>query len=98
MGPGLAEDIDDFFRGASVWRTKELWGVGSTGPWLHDGRATTLTEAIRWHGGEAEIVKDNYFSRPEQDQDDLIEFLNNLVIYSPERKKIQQSVIGYSGN
>jgi len=97
MGPGLAEDIDDFFRGPSVWRTKELWGVGSTGPWLHDGRATTLTEAIRWHGGDAQIVKDNFFSLTERDQDALIEFLNNLVIYSPERNQIQKSVIGYSG-
>ena len=26
--------------------TPELWGVGNTGPWLHDGRAATLDEAV----------------------------------------------------
>ena len=33
-----------------------LWGVGSSAPYLHDGRAVTLTEAILWHRGEGEIV------------------------------------------
>lgn len=96
MGPGLAEDINEFNVGASVWRTKELWGVGSTGPWLHDGRATTLTEAISWHGGDAEESRDNFFDLPEYKQDSVLEFLNNLVIYDPNRNEIQRSVIGYS--
>jgi hypothetical protein len=52
MGPGLAEGIDEVGTGASVFMTENLWGVGSTAPYLHDGRATTLTEAILAHGGE----------------------------------------------
>ncbi len=32
--------------------TRPLWGVADTGPWLHDGRALTLTEAILMHEGE----------------------------------------------
>jgi CxxC motif-containing protein (DUF1111 family) len=36
--------------------TRPLWGVGDTGPWLHDGRATTLLEAITLHRGEAAPV------------------------------------------
>ena len=35
------------------WRTPPLWGVANSGPYLHDGRAETLDEAIRLHGGEA---------------------------------------------
>lgn len=27
---------------------------------LHDGRATTLQEAILWHGGEAEVAKERF--------------------------------------
>src|SRR6185295_13398676 len=36
--------------GRSVFLTAELWGVGNTGPWLHDGRAGSLEEAVLLHG------------------------------------------------
>lgn len=36
-----------------MFLTEAPWGVGSTAPYLHDGRATTLTEAILEHGGAA---------------------------------------------
>ncbi|HKE00467.1 MAG TPA: di-heme oxidoredictase family protein, partial [Planctomycetota bacterium] len=39
MGSGLAESIDEVGTGASVFLTRNLWGVGSTAPYLHDGRA-----------------------------------------------------------
>ena len=29
-----------------------LWGLRDSGPYLHDGRAKTLDEAVMWHGGE----------------------------------------------
>jgi CxxC motif-containing protein (DUF1111 family) len=38
---------------ADVFLTAELWGVGNTGPWLHDNRAGTLREAILLHGEDA---------------------------------------------
>lgn len=81
MGPGLAENIDEAGNGASVWKTRELWGVGNTGPWLHDGRATTLHEAIDWHGGEAQSSRDAYLALQHADQKNLINFLNSLVIH-----------------
>ncbi len=81
MGPGLAEAIDEAGTGASVWKTKELWGVGSTGPWLHDGRATTLTEAILLHGGEAQTPRDNFAALSQSSQTDVINFLKNLVLF-----------------
>jgi len=34
------------------WRTPPLWGVARSAPYLHDGRAPTLEEAIRLHGGQ----------------------------------------------
>jgi hypothetical protein len=68
MGQRLAESIDETGTGRSVWITKELWGVGSTAPYLHDGRATTLTEAILDHGGEAATAKENFELLAQADQ------------------------------
>ena len=60
MGEGLADNRPDFTANGREFRTAPLWGVGLTTTvnanvsFLHDGRARTLTEAILWHGGEAE--------------------------------------------
>ncbi len=53
MGPALSDGFSDREVSGSEFRTAPLWGVGNTGPFLHDGRAKTLDEAIRMHGGEA---------------------------------------------
>ncbi len=81
MGSAMAEDIDEGNVGASVFMTENLWGVGSTPPYLHDGRASTLTEAIMYHGGDAEDSKDLFASASTADQEDVIAFLNNLVLF-----------------
>jgi len=82
MGPGLAEAIDETGTGASTWITNELWGVGSTAPYMHDGRSTTLTEAILEHGGEAAASRDKFVNNtPPQRKQDLVNFLNNLVLF-----------------
>lgn len=86
MGPGLAEQIDEVSTGASVWMTKELWGVGSTPPYLHDGRATTLTEAILLHGGDAQVVRDNFVALTPGEQAAVARFLRNLVILKIEKE------------
>lgn len=81
MGPKLAESIDELGTGASVWITKELWGVGSTAPYMHDGRATTLAEAIRAHGGEGNAAKSAFNQLALSAKRKLIAFLNNLVLF-----------------
>lgn len=81
MGPALAEPIDDEGIPAAIFLTENLWGVGSTAPYLHDGRATTLTEAILAHGGEAEQSRVAFADLAPSDQTDLIAFLNNLVLF-----------------
>lgn len=81
MGPALAEKVDPNGVGESVWLTKELWGVGSTAPYLHDGRASTLTEAILLHGGEAAKSAENFQRLSKKQQLDLIIFLENLVLF-----------------
>ena len=81
MGPELAESIDEAGTGAASFLTKELWGVGSTPPYLHDGRATTLAQAIEFHGGESANSRNKYRALTNKDQLALIAFLNNLVLY-----------------
>jgi CxxC motif-containing protein (DUF1111 family) len=60
------------------WRTPPLWGVAESAPYLHDGRAATLEEAIRLHAGQG-ARSALYFTRLAQArQDDLIAFLKTL--------------------
>lgn len=80
MGRRLAENIDEAGTGRSVWITKELWGVASTAPYMHDGRSTTLTETILEHGGEARDSRRAFTRLSEQEQSDLLAFLDNLVL------------------
>jgi len=87
MGAALAEPIDEAGTGPANFITKELWGVGSTAPYLHDGRATTLDEAIKLHGGEAKSAKQNYIDLSETDRKALLAFLNNLVLFKLEEEE-----------
>ena len=52
MGSEMDDGITPGFASGSEFRTQPLWGVALHGPYLHDGRANTLQEAIEWHGGE----------------------------------------------
>ena len=87
LGPGLAEAIDEVGTGASVFMTKELWGVGSTAPYLHDGRATTLGEAIQLHGGDAAWSRARFRRLSSAQQRDVVAFLDNLVLFKIEEEE-----------
>ena len=41
-----------FGAGINEWRTPPLWGLRNSAPYLHDGRAETIEDAILMHGGE----------------------------------------------
>jgi hypothetical protein len=81
MGAELAEQIDEKGTGASVFLTENLWGVGSTAPYLHDGRATTLAGAIALHGGEAAGSRGRFQALSNAQQQEVIAFLDNLVLF-----------------
>jgi CxxC motif-containing protein (DUF1111 family) len=81
MGPGLAESIDEVGIGASVFLTENLWGVGSTAPYLHDGRATTLADAILEHAGAAAASRTAFERLEAKQQKYLVAFLENLVLF-----------------
>jgi CxxC motif-containing protein (DUF1111 family) len=60
------------------WRTPPLWGVASSAPYMHDGRAATLLEAIALHGGEAKATTDRFLDLPTTQRLALLEFLSCL--------------------
>lgn len=76
MGPGLAESFGSPLD--SQFITARLWGIADTAPYLHDGRATTLTDAILMHGGEAQAARDAFAALPSGDRVALLTFLKRL--------------------
>ncbi|MEL6347022.1 MAG: di-heme oxidoredictase family protein [Myxococcota bacterium] len=78
MGPELADQIAAGLASGSEFRTQPLWGVALHGPWLHDGRADTLEDAIAWHGGEGQAAADAWAALQADEQADLIAFLHAL--------------------
>ncbi len=46
--------------------------------YLHDGRARTIDEAIRWHGGEGLKAEQAYEALSASDKDALVKFVNSL--------------------
>mgnify|MGYP001043684080 FL=1 len=84
MGDGLADFRDEAQANGYEWRTPPLWGIGLTQTvsghtyFLHDGRARNLTEAILWHGGEAQKARDAFANLPKSSRDDLLAFLGSL--------------------
>jgi CxxC motif-containing protein (DUF1111 family) len=61
------------------WRTAPLWGIRDSGPYLHDGRAETLDQAIALHGGESSQSAQMYFSLKPEERFQVITFLKSLV-------------------
>ncbi|HEY7156179.1 MAG TPA: di-heme oxidoredictase family protein [Gemmataceae bacterium] len=60
------------------WRTPPLWGVADSAPYLHDGRAETLEEAIQLHGGQAAQSVRNFKALGPLEQRSLLAFLKTL--------------------
>jgi CxxC motif-containing protein (DUF1111 family) len=78
MGPGLADGIGSHPSEGSEFRTPPLWGVHYTAPYLHDGRAATLEQAISAHGGEATAARQRFMALSPVDRAKVIAFLNSL--------------------
>lgn len=108
MGPNLAEAVNEIAgddvtpippdprnrHTPDTFLTENLWGVGSTAPYMHDGRATTLAEAILEHAAsnedavsEARAARAAYTARSPADQAALIAFLENLVLFKIEEEE-----------
>ncbi len=84
MGDALADGQQVGGATGKEWRTPPLWGIGMTGAvngnefYMHDGRARSLTEAILWHGGEAQKARDAFAALQKSDRQALLTFLESL--------------------
>jgi len=108
MGPRLEEPVNEIAgddvtpipesprnrHAPDTFLTENLWGVGSTAPYMHDGRATTLAEAIIEHAAsnsdtasEARGARAAYLARSLPDKQALIAFLENLVLFKLEEEE-----------
>ncbi len=85
LGEGLADGRSEGAANGREWRTPPLWALslstqtvtGRVG-YLHDGRARTLDEAVRWHGGEATDVVRAYRALSPEERATLLRFVESL--------------------
>ncbi|HET9325575.1 MAG TPA: di-heme oxidoredictase family protein [Candidatus Eisenbacteria bacterium] len=84
MGDGLADYRPDGSADGREWRTTPLWGLRVMREFLngeafllHDGRARSVDQAIRLHGGEAQAARDGFIALPESDRKALLDFVES---------------------
>jgi CxxC motif-containing protein (DUF1111 family) len=79
MGSGLSDGTRDGDAVAGEWRTAPLVGLGRPGRrLLHDGRASSADQAIRWHDGEALAARQRYETLDASLRQSLLNYLNGL--------------------
>ena len=84
LGEGLSDQTVGGEPVSVEWRTPPLWGIGlfetvnGHTHLLHDGRARDFSEAILWHGGEAERSVTAFKELSAADRAALIRFLEAL--------------------
>jgi cytochrome c peroxidase len=65
--------------GRQEWRTPPLWGLRDSAPYLHDGRAATIEQAVALHGGEAQKTAQRFFTLTPEERLQVMTFLKSLV-------------------
>jgi hypothetical protein len=78
MGAALATPSAQGTIPARVFLTRPLWGLADTAPYLHDGRAPAVHDAIVLHGGEATAARDAYLALDENARAGVRVFLASL--------------------
>ena len=71
---GMSEDG----AGVGMFRTPPLWGIKDTAPYMHDGRAEDLDQAIRAHFSEGDAARLAYLAATVEAREALILFLEDL--------------------
>ncbi len=74
----LCDGVAQASADTTEMRTAPLWGLQTRTLYLHDGRATTIDDAIRAHDGEAAASRDRYLKLTPADTDRLLKFLGSL--------------------
>ena len=74
----LGDGIVQGEAAATEMRTAPLWGLRLQTTFLHDGRATTLADAILAHDGQARDARNRFAALDGRGQAQLLRFLGNL--------------------
>jgi len=74
----LGDDLEMGNSTGKEMRTAPLWGLRFITTYLHDGRATTLDQAILAHDGQARGARDRFAGLAADAKTKLIAFLNSL--------------------
>jgi CxxC motif-containing protein (DUF1111 family) len=84
MGSELADNRPDGDASGREWRTTPLWGLRIMKQFLngdafllHDGRARSVEEAIRLHGGEAAGARSRFEALPQASREALLDFVES---------------------
>ena len=85
MGADLDDGVTEGSAETYEWRTPALWGLGLSSKsqgrevfLLHDGRAHSIEEAILLHGGEGSESRNQFKSLSNEEQNQLLFFLESL--------------------
>jgi CxxC motif-containing protein (DUF1111 family) len=70
--------IADGTATARELRTPPLWGLSATAPYLHDGSASTVEQALSAHAGEAQRARGAYEQLSGSERATLLAFLRSL--------------------
>jgi len=76
--PAIQNGIVDTDANQREFRTAPLWGLSQTAPYLHDGSADTIDQAIRKHDGEALTIRQAFEALSVADRNALLAFLGTL--------------------
>jgi CxxC motif-containing protein (DUF1111 family) len=74
----LGDDLEMGSATGREMRTTPLWGLRFVTSYLHDGRATTLDQAILAHQGQGSSARDRYAALPAAVKSKVIAFLQSL--------------------
>lgn len=76
--PEGALGIEEASANMREFRTAPLWGISQTAPYMHHGKAETLTDAVGMHAGEADAVRQAFDGLSADDRNALLGFLGTL--------------------
>ena len=74
----LGDGIEQGQASGREIRTAPLWGLRFIRQYLHDGRATTVDQAIQAHDGQARAARDRYNALDPQTKTKVLAFLGSL--------------------
>ncbi len=74
----LGDGITQGTATGTLMRTAPLWGLRTQKTLLHDGRATTVTQAIDAHDGQGKAARDAFDQLGATEQSQLLAFLASL--------------------